>query len=157
MALFSSLVDETGAALGATPPSPYGRWLDPMFVLLNDDGRNITVFTAVRFETPTGVVYTIPDGFVSDGATLPRAAWSLLGGPLSGKYRRASVLHDYLLRTVDKETAHLVFRWAMQADGCSEEQVEQFYTAVVVKTWWDRSPRIRRAVGVVWSLLKRIV
>lgn len=41
-----------------------------------------------------GEVITIPQGFVTDGATVPRLFWGLI--PPWGKYGQAAVVHDYL-------------------------------------------------------------
>jgi hypothetical protein len=38
---------------------------------------------------------TAPAGFVFDGASIPRWAWAITGGPLDGAYRRAACIHDY--------------------------------------------------------------
>lgn len=39
----------------------------------------------------------VPTGFLTDGATVPRALWWLL--PPLGEYSQATTLHDYLCRT----------------------------------------------------------
>ena len=39
----------------------------------------------------------VPDGFLTDGATIPRGLWWLL--PPLGEYSQATSLHDYLCRT----------------------------------------------------------
>lgn len=36
----------------------------------------------------------IPDGFITDGATIPRALWTFI--PPLGKHGQAAVVHDYL-------------------------------------------------------------
>ncbi|MGN6185065.1 MAG: DUF1353 domain-containing protein [Thermoanaerobaculia bacterium] len=46
-------------------------------------------------ETPHDV-WTAPSGFVFDGATIPRALWTVFGDPFIGDYRRAAVIHDLL-------------------------------------------------------------
>lgn len=40
-------------------------------------------------------IITIPKGFLTDGASVPRPFWSLL--PPWGDYGQAAVLHDYLI------------------------------------------------------------
>lgn len=39
---------------------------------------------------------TVPAGFVTDGASVPRPLWWLL--PAWGRYSRAAVIHDYLCK-----------------------------------------------------------
>jgi hypothetical protein len=160
MTAFTALTGAHGAALGLGPATAWGQWLDPMFVeLLTTDGRDVKVFTSVSFRDHDGTVYTIPDGFVSDGASIPKQAWSIVGGPLSGQYRRAAVLHDYLLRraVVDPDTAHAVFQRAMLADGCDPEQADLFYHAVTAKTWWDRMGALRGFLSSAWRVVRRVI
>lgn len=69
----------------------------------------------------------VPDGVVTDGASVPRWLWWAL--PATGRYLRAAVLHDWLyerlrLRTPDPQAptraaADMEFRIAMAACGVS--------------------------------------
>lgn len=43
---------------------------------------------------------TVPKGFVFDGASIPRIAWSIIGGPF-GPYADAAALHDCAYRMSD--------------------------------------------------------
>lgn len=140
------------------PKTEWGQWLDPMYVeLLTDDGIKVRVFTEVRFIDIDQSKYTIPDGFISDGASIPKKAWSIVGGPLSGKYRRAAVLHDYLLSIgTIPDIAHMIFYRAMRADGCTVEQADLFYHAVVAHQWWGRLGALRSFVRSAWGVLKFI-
>ena len=54
----------------------------------------MTLLNELRYTDPKGVVWIAPAGSVIDGASIPRALWSFMGGPFEGKYRNASVLHD---------------------------------------------------------------
>ena len=40
----------------------------------------------------------VPVGFESDGASIPRVVWPVVGHPL-GRMRKAGVLHDWAVRT----------------------------------------------------------
>lgn len=65
---------------------------------------------------PIGTV-TIPAGFVTDFASVPRVLWNLL--PPTGLYGKAGVLHDYLYRRLlltRRECDNLLLE-AMQALG----------------------------------------
>lgn len=46
----------------------------------------------------SGWAITIPAGFETDGASVPRLLWMFFP-PLGGDYDEAAVLHDYLYRT----------------------------------------------------------
>ena len=41
-------------------------------------------------------IWTAPEGFIFDGATIPRPLWTVFGDPYIGDYRRAAVIHDLL-------------------------------------------------------------
>ena len=47
------------------------------------------------FVDENNLKWTAPAGYVVNGASIPRKLWEELGGPWSGKYRNAAVLHDY--------------------------------------------------------------
>ena len=87
-----------------------------------------------------GAIIIVPEGFVYDGASVPRAAWSIVR-PF-GRTLRASVIHDWLYTvkrirylTVDQALADAIFREAMQVDaappwGVTWFQREGSYRAV---------------------------
>lgn len=41
-------------------------------------------------------VVIVPKGYRTDGASIPKLFWSLIGGPL-GKYAPAAIVHDFIL------------------------------------------------------------
>jgi len=41
-----------------------------------------------------GYALTCPKGMHTDGASIPRFFWRIIGSPLMGKYRRACIPHD---------------------------------------------------------------
>ena len=50
-----------------------------------------------EYFTEDGVdVILVPIGFVSDGASIPRIFWTIIGSPWTGKYAKAAVVHDFL-------------------------------------------------------------
>jgi hypothetical protein len=68
----------------------------------------------------TGEVIEVPAGFVSDGASIPRFAWTLIGHPLHRRVRRSGVLHDFECRYQlpwSSTTAHRRFGRALRVDG----------------------------------------
>jgi len=57
-------------------------------------GSRLLMITApFRFRSPLGII-TVPSGFVTDGASVPRIFWNIFS-PF-GSYFRAAVIHDYL-------------------------------------------------------------
>lgn len=75
---------------------------------------------------------TVPVGFVTDFASIPRAFWSLL--PRDGQYGYAAIIHDYLYwnQSVSKSEADLIFKYAMQDFEVPAPVVSTVFTAVSV-------------------------
>src|SRR4051812_20668644 len=76
------------------PGGPWGYYSGTIDTRWDQDGRTMPLLTDLRNRDQRGVVWTAPAGSVIDGASIPRALWSFMGGPFEGKYRNASVLHD---------------------------------------------------------------
>jgi hypothetical protein len=70
------------------------------------------LFLPVTETLSTGVEITIPKGFVTDLATVPRIFWGIISP--SGRHDLACVVHDYLLdsgynrKQADKELLHFL-------------------------------------------------
>ena len=47
-----------------------------------------------------GPVIIVPQGFWTDGASIPRFAWSIVGTPFESDYLQGAVLHDWLYHQV---------------------------------------------------------
>lgn len=58
------------------------------------DGRKRLVLFDFMFVDDAGMIWITFRGIVYDGATIPRFAWPIIGGPYEGKYRRAAAIHD---------------------------------------------------------------
>ena len=43
---------------------------------------------------------TVPYGFISDGASIPKFVWSIVGSPWTGRYVQAAVVHDVLYHNI---------------------------------------------------------
>lgn len=92
----------------------------------NIDGRTVKLIHPLRYQTDVGYlgVITVPPGFVTDYASVPRGMWNLF--PPNGKYTPAAVVHDYLYRCtdVDRYLCDQVFLEAMHVLGVG---------------WWTRT------------------
>lgn len=77
-------------------------------------------------------IWRAPKNFVSDGASIPQAFWSLIGGPWDGVYSNAAVIHDYecVRRTTAWEQVHKLFFRAMLAAGTEPLRAKLMYAAV---------------------------
>jgi hypothetical protein len=101
------------------------RWLD--------DGRNMRLLKDLSYySNKLQREFIIPEGEVTDGASIPQIVWSIEGGPFSGKYRKAAVIHDYLCRTkiLSWKQAHRVLFEAMIEVGEPEFSALRKYRAV---------------------------
>ena len=76
--------------------------------------------------------WRVPKGAIVDGASIPKALWSLIGGPFEGKYRNASIVHDWYcdVRTRLWEDVHRMFHEALLTSGVGRLQAQLMYAAV---------------------------
>lgn len=122
-----------------------GRYEGDFLVTLLDDGRNLRLESDLFYFDPQGVRWGVPKGAVVDGTSIPRGFWSAVGGPLEGKYRNASIIHDWFcdMRTRTWQATHRVFYDAMRTSGVGEARAKLFYYAV----WWG-GPRWEERVSL---------
>ena len=82
---------------------------------------------------------TIPAGFITDGASIPRLLWPLFSP--TGKHMRAAVVHDYLYHLCkscgragvrSRKMADKLFLLAMLDSGVSPIRAKLMYWAVRV-------------------------
>jgi len=75
-------------------------------------------------------IITVPKGFITDLATIPKLFWVLL--PPTGKYGKAAILHDYLYSNAieTKRYADDVFLEAMKVLGVGRIKRTIMYYAV---------------------------
>ena len=92
----------------------------------------VVVDKPFTYITDSGLVHTIPEGFRSDGASIPGIFRGIIGGRLDGKYRRAALLHDfgYFHNVQNKAYWDKIFREAMIADGVKFWRRNLMYRAV---------------------------
>jgi len=77
--------------------------------------------------------YTVPSGFITDGASIPKAFWSLVGSPFTGKYVKVAILHDYLYsgaENVSFEEANRIFYNGLREAGVNRLKAFLMYKAV---------------------------
>lgn len=74
---------------------------------------------------------TVPT--VINGASIPSEVWSFVGGPWSGKYRNAAVIHDFLVETryANSDITHRIFFDAMLTSGTPGWKANIMYFAVL--------------------------
>lgn len=84
------------------------------------------------YHDPNGLDWTTPAGEVIDGATIPGPAWSFVGGPFSGNYLNAAVIHDYYCCAKSREyySTHHAFWLGMRALGVGTVKADIMWAAV---------------------------
>ena len=71
----------------------------PVVLCLEDDGTTVVrTLRPLYYQTALGLV-VVPENFHSDGASMPRLFWRLIGHPFQMQYLREAILHDWLYRT----------------------------------------------------------
>jgi hypothetical protein len=110
----------------------FGQFTGMAIVEFLPDGRRMRLTKDFSYIDPAGGRWTAPAGSVVDGASIPKFAWSLIGGPFEGRYRDASVIHDIACINKDRpwELVHLTFYNAMRASDVDPTLARFMYAAV---------------------------
>jgi len=122
-----------------------------------DDGdrnpnQDMTLLKEFYFIDKEDKKWTVPEGSYLNGATIPRALWSRIGSPFVGKYRRASVVHDYFVgegpnpdvEIVIRKDADKMFYEACLFDNCSKSFAAVLFVGVCLGTWWAKRKTLLR-------------
>lgn len=122
-------------------PENHGRFEGKLQVEVLDDGRNMKLLAPFTYVDNEETTWTVPTGWIVNGASIPKIFWGIIGSPYVGKYRNASVVHDYLCdqRTITWEKTHRIFYEASLAGGVDEAQASIMYGAVYMggPRWTD--------------------
>ncbi len=96
-----------------------------------EDGRKVTLTEPYAFVDPEGEEWAVPQGYQTDGASVPAALWALYP-PFTGSYRSAAVIHDYYCDNKERtwQDTHKVFYYAMRAANVAEKTAKIMYGAV---------------------------
>ena len=125
------------------------RWLD--------DGRKMKLLANYVYTDPNAVEWLAAKEWVVDGASIPMFAWSFIGGPFEGKYRKASVSHDVACDQKSRpwRVAHRMFYDHMLCSGVSKIKAQVMYWAVfncgprwgdaTAHPFWCSEPRAAKA------------
>lgn len=83
-----------------------------------------------------GEGYIIPVGFRSDGASIPRPLWPIVGSPFSPKLLEAAFVHDYLYRNgYDRYYSDCKFREILIANRVNKSRAEVMFKGVRAFGW----------------------
>jgi hypothetical protein len=97
-----------------------------------EDGVHMELVDKFGFRDKAGIDWMVPGGTQVDGASIPQALWSIVGSPFTGKYRDASVIHDFYcdVRKRPWQDVHRLFYEAMIVSKVSEARAKLMYAAV---------------------------
>ncbi|MGD9667810.1 MAG: DUF1353 domain-containing protein [Hyphomicrobiaceae bacterium] len=83
---------------------------------------------------PSGLHWDVPQGYLTDGATIPPGLKPIVGSSWNSHYIRAAVIHDYYIdhakQTVAAAAVHRVFFHALLASGVKPYWAHWMYRAV---------------------------
>jgi len=98
------------------------------------DGRCMVLLEPFTFhELPGNRTWSAPRGALIDGASIPGLFWGpTIGGPFEGKFRDASVLHDYecCVKQRPWPDVHRLFYRAARARGEAAWRAKLMYFAI---------------------------
>ncbi len=98
---------------------------------LEDGSERWVNLVPIAFVTRDGV-HRLDVGTVSDGASIPRFAWTLIGHPFQGEFARSAFLHDVGCerRTEPARVVHRRFYDGLRAEGVGFFRARAMWLAV---------------------------
>lgn len=128
----AAAVAPPGAAVGPVAAEDWGRFVGTVVARWHDDGRAMTLVEPFAYVDPRDLEWLAPAGAVVNGASIPQAFWSLIGGPFEGRFRDASVVHDVACerRTRPWQDVHRMFYEACRCGGVGAVMAKTMYYAV---------------------------
>lgn len=120
------------------------RYIGKLILSVNPDGRTMKLEQPYEYIDSECTKWTVPRGVMVDGASIPTFLWSVFGGPFEGRYRNASVIHDFfcIIRHKSWKSVHRMFYDAMITGGVSMRQAKIMYLAVYYAgPRWDEMTR----------------
>lgn len=108
------------------------RFVGEVQVKFLDDGRLMELLSPFEFIDGVDKRWPVPKGMRTDGASIPRPLWSIVGGPFEGAYRSAAIVHDWYcdVRTEPWRAVHRMFYEAMLATGTNAHHAKLLYLGV---------------------------
>lgn len=95
------------------------------------DGNEWVLVEPLRYSIrDSGLVITVPKGFVTDFASIPRMFWAVLIP--TGRYGRAAIVHDYLYweQSCTREQADRILLLGMTESGVDRVKRDTIFAAV---------------------------
>ena len=109
-----------------------GKYTGDLLFRSLPNGRDMEIAQPFEYIDPNNVRWVVLEKTLVNGASIPKALWSTIGGPFSGRYRDASVIHDFHceIRVRPTKQVHRVFYDAMLTSGVGKTKANVMYYAV---------------------------
>ena len=132
---------------GVTRP-PFGEFVGNVDTRWITVDRDMLLLADFSYIDPSEIQWTAKKDSRIDGASIPRALWTVVGSPFTGAYRSASVVHDVACVLKDRpwEAVHRMFYNAMRCGGVGEKRALFMYAAVY--RFGPRWKRVPNCAGV---------
>jgi Protein of unknown function (DUF1353) len=135
--LFACIIAITLAAQEPnTPTAPRkGTFTGDLKLTPMSDGVHMKVRDPFAYNDGLGHDLAVAPGFLTDGASIPRVLWSIVGSPFSGgNYVKAAVIHDEgcVSHKYTWQVTHRMFYTAMLDSGMTEHYAKLLYFGVRV-------------------------
>jgi hypothetical protein len=121
------------AGLCAMALSAYGTFAGTLKLSPTGDGIHMKVLEPISYSDNAGHELDVPANFETDGASIPRLLWTIVGSPFSGgNYVEAAVIHDEgcASHKYDWQITHFMFYEAMIDSGVDEHYAKLLYYGV---------------------------
>jgi len=136
------------------------QFTTPLDVRPLSDGKRWVLLANFSYDVGylgSGDTICVPAGFITDFASIPKLAWSIIGGPW-GKYGKATVIHDYLFETQQRSwrETNQIFLEGMRVLGVPWWKRTTMYSMVVAFSWvsWLKAKKRHEAVLKELAVLK---
>ena len=95
------------------------------------DGSNWSLLNDFSYENDKYLI-TCKSGFVTDGASIPKSFWSIVGCPLEGDLLSGAIIHDglYTKMSLPRDVCDELLKEMLEFSGVSEVRADLIYVAV---------------------------
>lgn len=113
------------------------------------DGRKWKLLEDFTYIIGEGSFVDVPEGFITDFASIPRALWSVL--PPTGRYGKAAVVHDWLYfdGRIEDHEARMVPISRRDADHIFREAMADLGVPKALR--WTIWTAVRTGGGSIWE------
>jgi len=96
------------------------------------DKKYYILKSTLSFKSKTGIIITIKPGFITDGASIPKMFWGIIGCPLNAQYIGSAIIHDGLYKShaLTKKESDLMFKEMLEHNQVHKIKINAMYYAL---------------------------